>query len=168
MKDDYPKPIPAPDVVQQIATAAGGTITECAVLPDGSGFALMSMPLRKDHWIYQKGADGVSQPPPMPFRMGVDEYVTVAIFPNKGFPDRSARMTRKEFAQRICEAGKHAVRGATMHGAEMDFDPDALLQNLIVGMLGYWTADGLSGDAWANPPHAQRPAADAVAGTDEE
>lgn len=30
-------------------------------------------------------------------------------------------------------------------------DPDALLQNLVVGFLGYWTNDGLSSDEWANP-----------------
>ena len=38
-----------------------------------------------------------------------------------------------------------------MNGKEMDFDPGALLQNLVVGMLGYWTENGLSSDEWANP-----------------
>ncbi len=31
---------------------------------------------------------------------------------------------------------------ATMKGKEQDFDPDALIQNLIVGMLGYHTPTG--------------------------
>jgi hypothetical protein len=116
------------------------------VLPDGSAFAVVSFPLPKTHWIYQKGADGFSTPPPMPFRVGVNQSVAVSL-------------TREEFAQRIWDAAKYAIKGATMHGAETDFDPDALCQNLVVGMLGYWTADGLSGDAWANPPQS----ADAVA-----
>jgi hypothetical protein len=38
-----------------------------------------------------------------------------------------------------------------MHGQEMDFDPDALCQNLVVGLLGYHTPDGLTSDTWANP-----------------
>ena len=39
--------------VEEIAEAVGGTITEVGRLPDGSGFALMSMPLKKTHWIYR-------------------------------------------------------------------------------------------------------------------
>jgi hypothetical protein len=64
------------------------------------------------------------------------------------------RMTRTEFAAKIREVGKYATRCATMNGKEMDFDPDALLNNLVVGLLGYWTESGLSSDEWANPPQA--------------
>ena len=67
------------------------------------------------------------------------------------------RLGAKDFAEKIRKAGKHAVRCATMRGKEMNFDPDALLQNLVVGMLGYWTEDGLSSDEWANPPRSPRP-----------
>ena len=40
-----------------------------------------------------------------------------------------------------------------MCGKEDDFDPDALVQNMITGLLGYHTPSGLSemGDDWANP-----------------
>ena len=41
-----------PEAVREIAKQVGGKITEMGRLPDGSGFARMSMPLRKDHWIY--------------------------------------------------------------------------------------------------------------------
>jgi hypothetical protein len=119
--------------VQQIADAVGGKIESTGGLPDGSGFATMSMPLPKTHWIYQKGPDGYSMPPPMPFRMGGDHHL------------------RLQMSDKIREAAKYAVRGATMHGQENDFDPDALLQNLIVGLFGYHTADGLSGESWGNP-----------------
>lgn len=114
---------------------------DVTVLPDGSGFAIVSFPLQRSHWIFQKGADGFSAPPPMPFRIGVGKAATFTL-------------TREEFADRIWAAAKYAVCGATMHGAMNDFDPDALCQNMVVGMLGYWTNDGLSDDAWANPPAA--------------
>lgn len=124
--------------VEEIAEAVGGTITEAGRLPDGSGFAVMSMPLPKDHWIYGDPAregDHGFEPPPMPFRLGTKDP------------------QRKQWADMLRVAGKYAVRAATMKGKEMDFDPDALLQNLVVGFLGYWTEDGLDhDDAWANPP----------------
>lgn len=37
-----------------------------------------------------------------------------------------------------------------------EFDAPAPLLPLIVGMVGYHTPDGLSGDEWANPPHLRR------------
>jgi hypothetical protein len=59
---------------------------------------------------------------------------------------------RKQWEQMIRAAGEYAVRSATMKGKEMDFDPDALIQNLVVGFLGYFTDDGLDhDDPWANP-----------------
>lgn len=121
--------------VEKIAEAIGGTIESAGSLPDGSGFATMSYPLPKDHWIYAKDEKGWSLPPPMPFRM-------------------ASGAARQEMAAKIWEAGKYAVRGATMGGTEMDFDPDALVQNLVVGMIGYWSENGLSSDSWANPDPA--------------
>lgn len=119
--------------LQQLAEACGGKIETVGVAPDGSGFATMSIPLGKDHWIYAKGADGFSLPPPMPFRMAGHDPL------------------RHEWSEKVREAAKYAVRGATMGGTAMDFDPDALVQNLIIGMFGYYTEDGLSSDTWANP-----------------
>ena len=55
------------------ARGVGGKITEMGRLPDGSGFARMSMPLRKDHRIYdgdRKESYGVFNVPPMPFLGG--------------------------------------------------------------------------------------------------
>jgi len=152
MSDEYPKPIDPPDLIRELAASVGGTIDECALLPDGSGFATMSMPLPKNHWSYERDADGFCAPPPMPFRIGSDEHAVIAVFPNAGYPDRTRRVSRAELAEIIREAGKYAFRASTMCGKEPDLDPDALLQNLVVGLLGYWTADGLSSDAWANPP----------------
>lgn len=103
-------------------------MSEATILPDGSAFAVLSTPLPKTHWIY--GSTGA---PPMPFRMGGDDP------------------RRPEFADMIRAAGKYAIKGATMNGREADFDPDALLQNLVVGMLGYNTPDGLDEDSHYNP-----------------
>ena len=85
--------------------------------PDGFSM-VVSTSLPKDHWIYEKSGE-----PPAPLRIGIC--------------DRRERM-----ANRIAEAARYAIRGATMSGKAMDFDPDAMVKNFIVGMLGYWSVDG--------------------------
>jgi hypothetical protein len=47
----------------------------------------------------------------------------------------------------VVAAVRYAVRGATMRGKEMDFDPDALVQNAVYALCGPYTT----------PPAAQRP-----------
>lgn len=133
---------------------------------DGSGFAIMSMPLRKDHWIYQRDVipGGYTyNVPPMPFRMGsadvvyfgLDEGDVGSLIKTGQQRVPALKLDKRQFEKAIRAAGKYAVRCATMNGAEMDFDPDALLQNLVVGMLGYWTDTGLTGCAedapWCDP-----------------
>ena len=119
------------NLLEEIAEATGGKIEEAGILPDGSGFAVMSMPLPANHWL-TANPDAFNVPP-MPFKMG------------KNAPERE----RYENALRA--AGRYAVRCATLNGTEADFDPDALIQNLITGFLGYHTESGLSADEWANP-----------------
>jgi hypothetical protein len=80
-------------------------------LPDGSGAHCASLPLPTDHWIYHPA----SEPP-------------VSII------DRSPQNIAA-----IREAAQYAIRCATMGGTARDFDPDALVQNLIVGLCGYNT-----------------------------
>jgi hypothetical protein len=115
--------------IEEMANSIGGKIEEAALLPDGSGFAVMSMPLPANHWLTVDGWNV----PPMPFRMGTDN------------PDR------REWVEKIRAAARYAVRASTMNGKEEDFDPDAMVQNMVIGMLGYYTPDGLSSDEWANP-----------------
>jgi hypothetical protein len=102
------------------------------VLPDGSAFMVASLPLPKDHWLTAPGHNV----PPMLLRCG----------------DTSPE--RIFLREAIVAAARHAVRAATMNGADSDFDPDALVQNMVVGLLGYHTEDGLSSDDWANPKNA--------------
>lgn len=120
--------------IDQLVNEIGGKIEEAAILPDGSGFAVASFPLPKDHWLTANPDD--FNVPPMPFRRGTLDP------------------SREKWAEKIRAAARYAVRCATMNGKDDDFDPDALVQNMVVGMLGYWTADGLSSDDWANPKEA--------------
>lgn len=110
------------NILDEIAIIGGGTITGATALPDGSGFATASFPLPSDHWITAPGYND----PPAPFLKGTDD------------PDRD------EWAEKIRVAARYAVRASTMNGAEPDFDPDAMVQNMVVGMLGYFTPDGTS------------------------
>ena len=115
--------------VEQLITDAGGKVESAGSLPDGSGFMTASFPLPSDHWLTKPGHDV----PPMAFRVGTDNP------------------RHREIVQKIHEAGKYALRGATMKGADMDLGPDALLQNLVVALIGYHTPDGTSSDAWDTP-----------------
>ena len=111
------------------------SVSHTTVLPDGSAFFTASFPLPKNHWIYEEKKE--YEYPPMLCRKGTDD-------PQRDF-----------FAKALTEAGRYALRSATMNGKE-DYDPDAVIQNLIVGYLGYWTPDGLSDDQWANPPQYRK------------
>lgn len=102
---------------------------QVTVLPDGSAFAVMSLPLPADHWLTQPGDDV----PPMPWRMGTSAQ-------------------RDQLVADITRAARYAVRASTQNGAEDDFDPDAMVRNMVVGLLGYFTSDGLSSDPQFNPP----------------
>jgi hypothetical protein len=140
--------------VKDLIEGAGGKVEEFGpVLPDGSSFAIGSFPLPADHWSTVDPEK--SNVPPMPFRMGINDYTAIGNCPSKDEPPRQIGMTRQDFADKIWAAGKYAYRASTMNGRDTDLDPDALLQNLVVGLLGYWTEDGYSGDDWANPPKEQ-------------
>ena len=116
----------SPDESPAAAPAAG------TVLPDGSGFFTASMPLPADHWL-TAAPSGDYEPPPMKLRM-------------------AAGPARDAMAELLREAARQAIRASTLNGAEPDFDPDALVQNLVVSLLGYWSEDGTAGsDVWANP-----------------
>jgi hypothetical protein len=127
-----PAILPADHPVSQIAAAGGGTVDHVARLPDGSGAALVSFPLPANHWLTQPGYNE----PPMPFRRGTDD------------PDRIV------WAEKIRTAARFAVRASTMNGADDDFDPDAVVQNMVMGMIGYWTPDGTTqtSSVEARPP----------------
>ena len=93
----------------------GFTMSEPAILPDGSGFGIMSFPLPKDHWIYKER-----------------EYEDGAIEPN----DLPAPVLTHSFRRQVIAAIRYAIRSATNCGKEDDFDPDALVQNAVYALCG--------------------------------
>ena len=118
LEDIVPAPVLAVDAQMREAVAVE--------LPDGSGAFTATLSLPKDHWIYDNG-EGNGQPP-MPMRMGV-----ISPF-------------RPVFEKAVREAAMYAIRASTRCGQDQDFDPDALVTNMLIGMFGYRTEDGLAGD----------------------
>lgn len=109
-----------PKVVEDLIKSINGKIDDCQKLPDGSGFCTASFPLPKDHWLTKEGYND----PPMPMKIGTSDF------------------NRKVMEQKIREAAKYAIRASTMNGKIDDFDPDAMVGNFIVGLLGYYTPTG--------------------------
>lgn len=123
--------------------ATGGTIESISgPLSDGSGFAVMSMPLPENHWLYGE-QDNI---PPSQFGDGEivilsgDSLFTYRRFlaarKQLGATSDSEPLSRNELREMIRDAGKYAIRTATSNGKYMDFDPDAMLINLVMGFLG--------------------------------
>ena len=90
-------------------------IQEPVVLPDGSAFAVASLPLPEDHWLYA----------PREYDHGAEE------------PKELPRpiLTHAQHDS-VVAAVRYAVRGATMCGKESDFDPDALVLNAVYALCG--------------------------------
>lgn len=123
--------MPSPKEVRDLIEGAGGKVTAMDVGSDGHGFAIASFPLPKNHWSKLPG-DNV---PPMPMQIGVG-------------PERDA------LAEKVRAAVRYAYRASTMNGQDEDIDPDALIQNVVVGLLGYRTPTGFGSEPWMNPPDA--------------
>jgi len=135
-----------------LAEAHGGKVKMLDQIIPNVGSAIMSFPLSEDHWLYQRDEcpNGVkANVPPMPFRLGISDQITIAT------PYRSVTLNRAQFDEAILAAAQYGVRCATYNGAEDDFDPDAMVRNVIIGMSGYYTADGFTGDSedsdWLDP-----------------
>lgn len=47
-------------------------------------------------------------------------------------------MRTGEVRKAVQAALRYAIKGATMNGRETDFDPDALVRNMMVGLFGYY------------------------------
>lgn len=123
-----------------------GYVQWAARLPDGSGAATASFGLPDSHWLYRKGANV----PPMPLRMGTNQKYEMKLVGGEGC-EMTLDYSRQNLANSLKRAGRYAIRCATMNGTEPNFDPDALLLELVVGLLGYKTSDGYSPDAYQNP-----------------
>lgn len=87
------------------------------VLPDGSAFFTGSLPLPKGHWLYA------------PQCAEWDSERNTSADTPRPILDNSQRAA-------VVAAIRYAVRGATMNGQELDFDPDALVQNAAYALCG--------------------------------
>lgn len=94
---------------------------DVTVLNDGSAFYTESFPLPKEHWLYK----GVEKPM-VAMRMGSEVPL---------------RHTMERY---IRDALKYSLCVNTKNGTDMDFDPDALVTETIIALLGFYTPDGTS------------------------
>ncbi|KAE8757345.1 hypothetical protein FSO04_24305 [Paraburkholderia madseniana] len=91
------------------------------ILPDGSAFFVGSLPLPKDHWLYAPRCDQWDS-----------ERDTTADTPHP-------ILTHEQRAA-VVAAVRYALRGATKCGQDLDFDPDALVQNAVFALCGPYGA----------------------------
>lgn len=96
-------------------------MNEVTVLPDGSAFSVMSLPLPADHWLYAPRPEGWDSERDCP-------------------PDMPHAILTHEQERAVKVAIRYAVRAATMNGKEADFDPDAMVQNAVIALCGYYDA----------------------------
>lgn len=89
------------------------------ILPDGSSFFTASLPLPPDHWLYAPRPDGWDSE-------------------RDCFPDRPHPILTHEQREQVVAAVRYAIRAATNNGTETDFDPDALVQNAVVALCGFY------------------------------
>ena len=89
---------------------------DVTILPDGSAFSVMSFQLPKDHWLYAPRGEWDAER---------DEFA-------------ECPLPILTHAQRndVIAAARYAIRGATMCGKEADFDPDAMVLNLVYALCG--------------------------------
>lgn len=88
----------------------------------------------EDHWLTRSG-NGDS---PAPFRTAAKESLTATWSDGRVAPP----LSRHQLADRIVDAAQYAMRAVTLNGTATTFDPDALIDALVVGLLGYWTDTG--------------------------
>ena len=89
-------------------------------LPDGSGFFTASFPLPEDHWLY------VGQ------NTGWDTVRDTSA-------DTPYPILTHQLADKVVEAVRYALRGATMNGRDMNLDPDAVVLNTVYALCGPFT-----------------------------
>lgn len=85
--------------------------------------------LSRLHWLYAVAEDGSNLPPPMGLRCGLS--------------NANDRRYRDVLARHVANAVRYGLKSATLNGRLRDFDPDALVENTIIGLFGHPTDDGL-------------------------
>jgi hypothetical protein len=101
----------------QDSEATQGQITK---LPDGSACFVGNMPLPKTHWIYKPSEEL--------------EQACVPVIPTTDTVVQEA--FREQLRKEVSKAVKRSLNICTHQGTDMDFDPDAVVQTLLVELLG--------------------------------
>lgn len=86
------------------------------ILPDGSAFAVGSLPLPKDHWLYEPRGEWDSE--------------------RDAFAECPRPILTNAQRKEVIAAARYAIRGATMCGQAPDFDPDAMALNFAYALCG--------------------------------
>ena len=111
--------IPLATVAISAYQAASGEARDSGVtvLPDGSAVFTATLPLPASHWLYAPQCEQWDS-----------ERDTSADTPHP--------ILTNEHRHAVMAAMRWAIRGATMNGKEMDFDPDALALNAAYALCG--------------------------------
>ena len=96
--------------------------TSANILPDGSAFFTASLPPPAGHWLTAPDCD----------EWDVERDTRA---------DTPAPLLTHASRDAVIAAMRWAIRGATIRGYDMEFDPDALVQNAVYALCGpYGTA----------------------------
>jgi len=98
---------------------------EVTILPDGSAFGVISIPLPEDHWLYAPQCKKWDNERDCP-------------------ADLPKPIVGNTLRDHVKIAARWAVRGATMNGTEPNFDPDALVLNFAYALCGAVGTRGMS------------------------
>ena len=108
---------PAEALIDSKETQHGVSACDVTVLPDGSVCVTDSFPLPKDHWLYG------------PYCTEVDKA-------HGNLSGAPRPILTHKLRGEVVAAARYAIRGATNRGAITDFDPDALVQNVVYALCG--------------------------------
>lgn len=92
--------------------------TGVVLLPDGPSFGTFTLPLPVDHWLTKSR-----------------EYEGNSIA-SVDFPKQHVLAPRVLYEEKVVEAARWAIRASTDCGRYKDFDPDAMVINLVYALCG--------------------------------
>lgn len=104
--------------------------------------------LPEDHWLHRSK---ISQLPENHWLFSNPEYRTPPMGLRVGQVVPGDSRYRAVLSRHVVNAARYALRDATRNGTSRDIDPDALVQQIVIGLFGYHTDQGLSAEPTHNP-----------------
>jgi hypothetical protein len=128
--------VQAPKWLKRMVESVGGTVESVdGPLLDETFSATLNFPLPADHWLTQHP----NAKSPAPFCMGIRDRASIVV-KRAGRPQGST-LTRDEFAEALRSAARYAIK-STIGDKDQDFSPDAMVEQFVIGVLGYPTETG--------------------------